>query len=177
MTRGSGIEELLLQATAGLGEARPADLPDVLRLAWLGFITAGTAGQLLALRADPDQYAPLWDNARPVLAAAAKALRASGSLPAGLPDRISLADGPDDPLGDRAAARIRDGILAMALALNTMLPQAGERASIQADRRACRDATALAAELGDCYEGRLRTFLNPHGRVLPSRGARPGSDS
>jgi len=30
--------------------------------------------------------------------------------------------------------------------------------------------TALAAELADCYRGRPRTFLNPHGR-------QPGSGS
>jgi hypothetical protein len=91
----------------------------------------------------------VWDNARPILAAATRALSASGSLPDG-----------------RAAATIRDGILALALALNTVL--------LQADRRACRDATGLAAELGDCYEGRLRTFLNPHGRsLLPPRGTYP----
>lgn len=171
-----GIGELLARAAANVVEADPADLSAVLRSAWYGFITAGAAGQLLAQCADPEQYAPLWENARPVLDAAVATLRASGSLPTGLRERVSPAGGPDDRLDARASAAIRDGIRALALALNTALPLAARGATLQADRCACRAATALAAELGDCYEGRLRTFLNPHGRrLLPPRGAQHGS--
>ena len=56
------------------------------------------------------------------------------------------------------------GILDLTLALNSLLPQVSEHASNAADRAAATACTALAAELGDCYAGRLKTFLNPLGR-------------
>jgi len=56
------------------------------------------------------------------------------------------------------------GILDLTLALNALLPQASEHARHAADRAAAMTCTALAAELGDCYTGRLKTFLNPLGR-------------
>lgn len=39
-----------------------------------------------------------------------------------------------------------------------------QMADQEADRAAAQAATMLAAELSDCHQGRLRTFLNPHGR-------------
>jgi len=32
------------------------------------------------------------------------------------------------------------------------------------DQLTAQTCTALAAEMADCYQGRLRTFLNPSGR-------------
>ena len=56
------------------------------------------------------------------------------------------------------------GILDVTLALNALLPQVSDHARNAADRAAATTCTALAAELGDCYAARLKTFLNPLGR-------------
>jgi hypothetical protein len=68
---------------------------------------------------------------------------------------------PQDRLDDAAAAGIRAQILDLALALNIALPAATGHAGEDADRRACQAGAVLSSELGDCYEGRLRSFLNP----------------
>lgn len=89
------------------------------------------------------------------------ALRTAPSLPRSLSPEVRPAGDPDDRLDDAAAAGIRRQIMDLVLALNTALPVAAGHASDEADRRACQAATVLSSELGDCYEGRLRPFLNP----------------
>jgi hypothetical protein len=153
--------DLLREAVGRVGAADPADTGAVLRAAWQGFCSAGAAGELLALYADPVEYPPLRDNARHVLKAAADALRAAPSLPVGLPTEAPLAALPHGRLDDTAAAEIRRLILDLALALNIALHAASGHAVGRADRTACRDATALSSKLSDCYEGRLVTFLRP----------------
>jgi hypothetical protein len=161
--------DLLREATEQLHAADPADTAAVLRAAWQGFCVAGAAGQLLALCADPEEYPPLWRNARPVLEAAIGALRAAPSLPAGLPTEVHPAGGPQDRLDDARSAVIRRQILDLILVLNaTLSAAAAHGAASKADRKACQDGTVLSSELGDCYEGRLRSFLNP-GAPNPGR--------
>jgi hypothetical protein len=63
----------------------------------------------------------------------------------------------------------RRGIWDLTLAINALLPKAAEQAGQEADRAAARACTMLAAELSDCYRGRLRTFLNPYGRTPGSK--------
>lgn len=64
----------------------------------------------------------------------------------------------------------RRGIRDLTLAINALLPQVAELAGHEADRAAARAGTMLAAELSDCYQGRLRTFLYPDGRPHGSAG-------
>jgi len=106
-------------------------------------------------------------------------LRAASSLPytdvvieavEGLvPDGFLALQGTDldDPVPDSvdepdvtAAGAVRRGLLALVLALNGMLSEAGEHAHDLSDRQACEHATRLAYRLGSCWEGRLGTFLN-----------------
>jgi hypothetical protein len=156
------IGELLRDATEALYAVEVSDTSTVLEAGWYGFCVAGAAGALLSICADQREYPPLWHNAEPVLATAISMLRQAPSLPAGLPTEVNPAGGPDDRLDDPAAQEIRTAILTLTLALNTVLPRAAERAGISGDREACRQTTMLAAELADCYEGRLRSFLNPY---------------
>jgi hypothetical protein len=155
------IGDLLKGAAGRLRAVDAADTAAVLLASWQGFCVAGAAGQVLAICADPEEYPPLWENARPVLAAALGALRTAPSLPPSLSPEVRPAGGPDDRLDDAAAAEIRRQIMDLVLALNTALPAAAGHASDEADRRACQAGTVLSSELGDCYEGRLRPFLNP----------------
>ena len=70
----------------------------------------------------------------------------------------------------------RRGIWDLTLAINTLLPTAAEQAGQEADLAAARAGTMLAAELNDCYEGRLRTFLNPlRTGVHPDQGRWPSA--
>lgn len=156
------IGDLLDEATERLRAVDVADTAAALHAAWHGFCVAGAAGQLLAVRADPEEYPPLWQNARPVLATAIGALRTAPSLPAGALTQNRPAGWPHDRLDDATAAAIRQQILGLVPALSTVLAAAARHASAGADRKACRDATVLSSELGDCYEGRLRSFLNPY---------------
>ncbi len=63
----------------------------------------------------------------------------------------------------------RRGIWDLTLAINALLPKVAEQAGQEADLAAARAGTMLAGELNDCYEGRLRTFLNPYGRTPGSK--------
>lgn len=63
----------------------------------------------------------------------------------------------------------RRGILALALELNTLLPQVAEHAVDPADRAACEHGTRLAYELSRCWEGRLGSFLNDSRDLLTPR--------
>ena len=85
-----------------------------------------------------------------------------------LPDgvhRLGLDTVPD--AGPALMVLAHQGILDLTLALNSLLPQVSEHARHPADRATATTCTALAAELGDCYTGRLKTFLNPLGRPEP----------
>ena len=64
----------------------------------------------------------------------------------------------------------RHGIWDLTLAINALLPEVRRHARDGADQLAAETCTALAAELADCYQGKLQTFLNPYGR-------QPGSGS
>jgi hypothetical protein len=139
--------------------ADPADATAALTAAWYGFSLALTLGQFLASRS-PD-LAVLHYNAMPAWAQVIDALDAAPALPDGVHGLgLDTVPGPDPALMILA----HKGILNLALALNTLLPQVSEHASNGADRAAATWCTALAAELGDCYTGRLKTFLNPLGR-------------
>lgn len=156
------LGDLIEGAVQELAIVDVRDTSAALSAAWNGFCVAGCAGTVLSICADPLEYPQLWRNARPVLTTAIGTLREAPSLPAGLATEIVPAGGPDERINDETANTIRQGILALALALNMTLPDAAEHATVPADQRACRDATTLSSELGDCYEGRLRSFLNPY---------------
>jgi hypothetical protein len=142
-----------------LEAADPADSAAALAAAWYGFAVAFMLGQFLARR--DAEYAVLHQNAVPVMARTVEILKAAPSMPAGIHgaglDTTAAAD-----LAMMVVAR--RGIWDLTLAINALLPQVAELAGQEADRAAARAGTMLAAELSDCYQGRLRTFLNPHGR-------------
>jgi hypothetical protein len=122
-------------------------------------------GQFLARR-DTD-YAVLHDNAGPVMARVVEILEAAPSMPAG----IHGARLDTSPAADPAMMAVaRRGIWDLILAINALLPDVAKLAGQEADRAAAQTGTMLAAELSDCHQGRLRTFLNRHGRA-------PGSAS
>lgn len=159
-----------LQAAIGgqlheLSVADPNDTVAALEAAWYGFSLVTILGQYLASR-DPDA-AVLHENALPVLARIIEVLDAAPSVPSGL-HGLGL---DTSPTADPAMMRIaRRGIWDLTLAINALLSEAGRHARHDADRVAAETCTVLAAELADCYQGRLRTFLNPYGR-------QPGSGS
>jgi hypothetical protein len=149
-----------------LTAADPADTTAALTAAWYGFSLAFVLGQFLASRS-PD-LAVLRKNAMPAWAQVIAALDAAPALPDGVHGLgLDTVPGPDPAL----MALAHKGILNLALALNTLLPQVSEHASSGADRAAATACTALAAELGDCYAGRLKTFLSPLGRPLGTASA------
>jgi hypothetical protein len=149
----------------GLSAADPQDTAAALESAWYGFSLIGILGQYLALR-DPDA-AVLHENALPVLARIIEAMEAAPSLPPGI-HGLGL---DTSPATDPAMMTIaRRSIWDLTLAINALLPEAGRHARDDADRLAAETCTALAAELADCYQGRLRTFLNPYGRQ-PGNGS------
>jgi hypothetical protein len=158
-----------LQAAASdhlqdLAAVDPRDTPAALVSAWYGFSLVSVLGQYLALR-DTDA-AVLHENALPVLARIVETMEAAPLLPSGV-HGLGLETSPAaDPTMITIARR---GIWHVTLA-NALLPEAGCHARYEADQLAAETCTALAAELADCYRGRLRTFLNPHGR-------QPGSGS
>lgn len=152
---GAAIGAHLRELTA----ADPADTTAALAAAWYGFSLAFALGQFLASRSP--ELAVLHENAMPAWAQVIDAMDAAPSLPDGV-HGLGLDTVPDaDPA---LMVLAHKGILDLALALNALLPHAGEHASNAADRAAATACTALAAELGDCYAGRLKTFLNPLGR-------------
>jgi hypothetical protein len=137
----------------------PADTTAALVSAWYGSSLALTLGQFLARRS-PD-LAVLHENAMPAWALVISAMDAAPSLPDGV-HGLGLETVPDaDPA---LMVLAHKGILDLTLALNALLPQVSEHARNAADRAAAMTCTALAAELGDCYTSRLKTFLNPLGR-------------
>jgi hypothetical protein len=149
-----------------LSAADPQDTAAALESAWYGFSLVGSLGQYLALR-DPDA-AVLHENALPVLARIIETMEAAPSLPSGV-HGLGLDTSPAaDPAMMTTARR---GIWDLTLAINALLPEASHHASHDADQLAAQTCTALAAELADCYQGRLRTFLNPYGRQPGSRSA------
>ena len=142
----------------------PADITSALAAAWYGFSLAFTLGQFLAGRS-PD-LAVLHENAMPAWASVIDAMDAAPSLPAGV-HGLGLDTVPDtDPA---LTVLAHQGVLDLILALNALLPQVSEHARNGADRAAATTCTALSAELGDCYTGRLKTFLNPLGRPPGAR--------
>lgn len=157
--------DLVAAAAAEVRATDPADTPAALLSAWHGFTAAGTAGGMLA--ADNPEDGVLARNARPVLVAVAERLQAAPSLPysdpaaepvTGLvPDDVHDSES-DDQLPP--ATTVRAAILDLVLALNSLLSTAAGHARDAADRRACQEGTRLAHELGSCWEGRLRSFLN-----------------
>jgi len=152
---GNAIGAHLRELTA----ANPAGTSAALTAAWYGFSLAFALGQFLASRS-PD-LAVLHKNAMPAWAQVIDALDAAPALPNGVHALgLDTLPGPDPALMVLA----HKGILDLTLALNSLLPQVSEHASNSADRAAATACTALAAELGDCYAGRLKTFLNPLGR-------------
>jgi hypothetical protein len=139
--------------------ADPSDTTAALAAAWYGFSLALTLGQFLASRS-PD-LAVLHQNAMPAWAQVVSVMEAAPSLPDGVHGLgLDTVPGADPALMLLA----RQSILDLTLALNSLLPQVSEHARNAADRAAATRCTALAAELGDCYAGRLTTFLNPLGR-------------
>jgi hypothetical protein len=155
------LRQLIDRHTEELYAADPADTVAALTAAWYGFAVAGCLGGFLAAR-DADR-AVLHDNAMPVIASFIVALETAPSLPVGVHGVGLDTEGDADEEMLHTAHR---GILDLVLALNTLLPKVAENARRSADRKAAQECTRLSAELGDCYQGRLRTFLNPHGRRL-----------
>ncbi|MGH3411209.1 MAG: hypothetical protein ACRDRJ_53220, partial [Streptosporangiaceae bacterium] len=148
-----------------LEAADPADTAVALAAAWYGFAVAFMLGQFLALR--DAGSAVLHDNAAPVMARVVEILEAAPSMPAGIRGAGLETTASADPAMMPVARR---GIWDLTLAINALLPDVAQLASHEADRAAAQAGTMLAAELSDCYHGRLRTFLNPYGRA-------PGSAS
>jgi hypothetical protein len=139
--------------------ADPADTTAALTAAWYGFRLALTLGQFLASRSA--DLAVLHENATPAWAQVIDALDAAPALPDGVHGLgLDTVPGADPALMILA----HKGILDLAVVLNSFLPRVSESASGAADRAAATRCTSLAAELGDCYTGRLKTFLNPLGR-------------
>jgi hypothetical protein len=147
-----------------LQAADPADTAAALTAAWYGFAVAVTLGQFLASR-DPDD-AVAHRNALPVIVRIVEVLQAAPSMPTGI-HGVGLDTTPAADPGMMLAAR--RGIWDLTLAINTLLPKVAEQAGQEADLAAARAGTMLAAELNDCYVGRLRTFLNPYGRTPGSK--------
>lgn len=148
---GAHLRELL--------SADPADITAALTAAWYGFSLALALGQFLASRSA--DLAVLHENAMPAWAQVVSAMDAAPALPDGV-HGLGLDTVPDaDPA---LMVLAYQGIHDLTLALNALLPQVSGHASYPADRAAATECTALAAELGDCYAGRLKTFLNPLGR-------------
>jgi hypothetical protein len=155
--------DLIANCIARLRITDPTDTVAVLLASWHGFSTAEAAGGLLA-QDNPDD-AVLARNAQPVFAAVALHLRRAPSLAYTYrcvaaadaltpPDHRSeehsiSADRPDETAGRSPAARVRRGILALALELNTLLPKAAEHARMAADRTACRHGARLAHDYPD----------------------------
>jgi hypothetical protein len=137
----------------------PAGTTAALAAAWYGFSLALTLGQFLASRS-PD-LAVLHENAMPAWAPVVSAMDAAPSLPDGV-HGLGLDIVPD--AGPALMVLADQGILDLVLALNALLPQVSGQARHAVGRAAATTCTALAAELGDCYTGRLKTFLNPLGR-------------
>jgi hypothetical protein len=162
-----------------LEAADPADTAAAMAVTWYGFAVAFMLGQFLARR-DAD-YAAVHENAVPVMARIVEVLEAAPSMPAG----IHGAGLDTTPAADPAMMAVaRRGIRDLTLAINALLPHVAELAGQEADRAAARAGTMLAAELSDCYQARLRTFLNPHGRppgsaslVIRSKGHARGPQS
>ncbi|CNF13785.1 Uncharacterised protein [Mycobacterium tuberculosis] len=109
----------------------------------------------------PDTYPTLWGNAEPVLSTAVRTVESAPSLKATFSTEINPAGGPGDRLDGEAAHEVHRRILNVAVAIHEYLPKVYEQARRDGDRRVCRQATVLAGELIDVYEGRLRSFLNP----------------
>ncbi|KIH99857.1 hypothetical protein LP52_04985 [Streptomonospora alba] len=155
------IADLLQQARDHLYDQNRQDTAGVLRTAWDAFCVAGAVTHVLTICADPDGYGPLWETASPVLSTAITELRRALSLPEGLPTQLNPAGGPDDRIDDQTASRVQRGLHALAVELNAALSEAAGHARLTGDRHALQQATMLASELADCYEGRLRSYLNP----------------
>ncbi|MGP4027137.1 hypothetical protein [Actinomadura sp. 3N407] len=155
------IGDLLDEAEQDLQELDPADTVVALRAVWQAFCVVGAAGELLSVCANPDTYPALWVNAEPVLSTAVRTVESAPSLKATFSTETNAAGGPDDRLNDKAAHELHRRILNVAVAIHEYLPKVNEHARREGDRRVCRQATVLAGELIDVYEGRLRSFLNP----------------
>ena len=139
--------ELVADSIGRVRATDPADTAAALLAAWNGFAVADAAGELLG-QDNPDD-AILARNARPVLAAVAELLPTDAS-----PAEV------DEPGDHTAADVVRGAVLMLLLEVNTLLPQAAERARNSADRESYQHGTRLAYELSCCWEGRLSSFLN-----------------
>ena len=144
------ILDLLEEAVARLCAVETDDTAAMLQAAWEGFVTAGAAGGLLALYGDPSDRLR-WHTASPALVCAIDVLQDAPSLPAHLPLQLDPAEGHGHHLDPATAARIRQGIAAMTLALATILPWTAQDAPHLGDARACRIGASLATEISDCY--------------------------
>jgi hypothetical protein len=155
------LRQLVNRHTGELHAADPADTTAALTVAWYGFAVASCLGGFLAAR--DAERAVLHDNATRVIAGIVVALEAAPSLPA---DIHGVGLDTEGEATDEMMRTAHRGILDLVLALNTLLPQVADNARQDADRKAAQEATRLSAELGDCYQGRLRTFLKGQGRRL-----------
>lgn len=148
------LQQIINQHVEELDAVNPAHTAVALAAAWYGFVVVGCLSGFLAAR-DAD-LAVLHDNATPVFARIVAVLEAAPSLP------IDIHGAGLDTEGDATAEMIRtahQGILRLVVALNSLLPKIAKTARKAADRKAAREVTRLSSELGDCYQGRLRTFL------------------
>ncbi|MFE3170074.1 hypothetical protein ACFXPA_04735 [Amycolatopsis sp. NPDC059090] len=178
--------ELIAECVARLRMTDPTDTRASLLAAWHGFGTAEAAGRML--REDNDEDAVLGRNATPVFEAVAVLLRRAPSMPyidfvmesvSGLAPEGYRQTDDRDQFDDSnfvtdlsAAGQVRRGILALALELNTLLPEAAENAAAPDDRLACEHGTRLAFELSNCWEGKLGSYLNGGRDLIGDRQTR-----
>lgn len=83
-----------------------------------------------------------------------------------LPGNSDQIDDPDAEPDLTPAGSVRNGILALALELNTVLSRAATLATEPADRLACTRGAALAYELARVWGGRLGSYINDIRRDL-----------
>ncbi len=122
--------------------------------AWYGTAVLLCLSGFLANR-DPE-HAVLHDNAAAPFAHLIESLETAPSLPANVhPIGLDTEGNATHPMMDAA----HRGLTTLVLALNTLLSRIATDAADQADQAAARDATRRSSEIGDCFEGRLRTFL------------------
>lgn len=179
--------ELIAECVARMRMTDPTDTRASLLAAWHGFGTAEAAGRML--RDDNDEDAVLARNATAVFEAVAVLMRRAPSMPytnfvvenvSGLipedhrpTDDSDQFDDPDLVVGVSAAGQVRRGILALALELNTLLPEAAENAAAPDDRIACEHGTRLAYELSNCWEGKPSSYLNGGRDLIGDRKTPP----
>jgi hypothetical protein len=177
------LRVLINTHVAELRAADPRHTTAAFVATWYAFAVTAALGQYQALR--DHNRAILHYNALPVHARVIETMDAAPSLPAGV-HGVGLDTAPPsdyqiialsaphrvaERLTEEASMRISSrGIWELTFEVNALLPAVARHARNDADRVVAKICTVLAAELADCYTGRLRTFLNPHGR-LPGAGS------